>query len=351
MTGEQVGDAMKSHGAYFNGWTNTDWTNFVVTVPTKNLEFGLEIHADMLLRSNFSAAAMDEERQAVLEEINISEDNPFSTGYYSMMTSLFRNHPYQRTVLGTKERVSSVSRDSVYAYYKRYYAPNNMTLVIVGDVDAVKTLELAKKYFAAIPKGTDPLDTYSNPPEPLKEIKRLEIKKDIGQAYFIMGMVGPKIESPDQYACDLMSSMLGSGESSRLYRKLKNEMGLVYDASFSFYTLKYEGPMMAFAQLDPVNLSAAETAIRDILMEAKEKGFTETELRKAKNKIKTNYYTSHEAGLDIASDYAEYNSHIGYKFIQDYPQMIEKTTLADVQAAAKKYLNTDTYIVTTVVPK
>jgi zinc protease len=351
MTGEQVGDAMKSHGAYFNGWTNTDWTDFVVALPSDYLEFGLEIHADMLFRSNFSAQAMDEERQAVLEEINISEDRPSSIGYYSMMTALFQNHPYQRTVLGTKERISNVSRDSVYAYYKRYYAPNNMTMAIVGDIDAEKTLELVKKYFAAFFKGDTPPDQYRNPPSPLTEIKRIEIKKDIGQAYFLMGMVGPRIDSPDQYACDLLATMLGGGKSSRLYRKLKNELGLVYNASFGFLTLKYEGPMMVNAELDPANLTKVETAILEILKEAKEKGFSETELRKAKNTIKTDYFTSHESGLDIANDYARYNCNIGYAFIQNYPQMIEKTTMADIQAVANKYLNATSYVITTVVPQ
>ncbi len=240
MTGDQVGQAMKEHGAYFNGYTSQDWTDFVISLPKDNLEFALKIHADMLFRSNFPAAEMDKERQAVQEEINISEDNPSAKAYRSSLKVLFGNHPYAKNVLGTKEKIGSVPRDSVYAYYKRYYAPNNMTLVIVGDIQSGPTLELVKKYFGAFPEGTLPVDNYTAPPQHDK-ITEINIQKDISQAYLMMSTIGPKADSPDQFPLDLMATIIGSGESSRLYKKLKDEAGLVYDISFSFGTNKYEG--------------------------------------------------------------------------------------------------------------
>lgn len=350
MSGEEVGEAMKKHGAYFNGYTSQDWTDFVISLPREHLEFALSIHADMLFRSDFSSEAMDEERQAVLEEINISEDRPQSKVYRTMLGQLFKGHPYEKNVLGTKERVSNVPRDSVYTYYKRYYAPNNMTMVIVGDLDAASTLQLVKKYFDSFPRGELPVDQY-HPPQPLREISRLEIKKDVNQAYLQIGMVGPKSDSPDQYAVDLMATILGSGETSRLWKRLKDELGIVYSTSFEFYTSKYEGPVMASAVLEPKNLALAEEKIREILVAAKTDGFTDEELLKAKNNIRTRYYINHERGLDMADSYAQYDSFIGYEFIQNYPEMIEKTSLAEVNAAARRYLETDNYTVTTVVPQ
>ncbi len=350
MTGEQVGSAMKKHGAYFNGYTSQDWTDFVISLPSEYLDFALNIHSDMLFRSNFSAAAMDEERQAVEEEINISEDNPGAKAYRSMVKVLFKGHPYEKNVLGTKENVQSIPRDSVYAYYKRYYAPNNMTMVIVGDIKAQQALELVKKYFGAIPRGSTPVDQYAPPPIE-KDIGKIEIKKDVGQAYLMMGMVGPKADSPDQFACDLLSSILGNGESSLLWKRLKDEQSLVYSTSFRFNTCKYEGPVYAFAVCEPDKLPAVEQGIKSVLDEVKKNGVTENDLQKAKNSILTSYYTSHERGLDIADSYAQYDSFIGYKYIDDYPGNIENVTLADVAAAARKYLNTETYVLTTVVPK
>ena len=96
---------------------------------------------------------MDKERQAVLEEINISEDDPFSKAYRSSVEKLYgSSHPYSKNVLGTKENVSSLPRDSVYAYYKRYYAPNNMTTVIVGDIDAAKALGTGEEVLRGHPQ-------------------------------------------------------------------------------------------------------------------------------------------------------------------------------------------------------
>jgi zinc protease len=351
MTGDQLAAAMKKHGAYFNGYTSSDWTDFVITLPKENADFAFKIHSDMLFRSNFPSAEMDKERQAVIEEINISEDDPFSKAYRESVKILYGNrHPYSKNVLGSKENVLSVPRDSVYAYYKRYYAPNNMTTVVVGDIGATEALALVKKYFASIPRGVVAVDNYSTPPSRAK-IDSLEIKKDIGQAYFMAMSIGPKSDSPDQYALDLMATVLGDGESSRLWKKLRDEDGLVYSVGYSFNTAKYEGSLSAYATLDPIKLPGIEKAVNGVLLEAKKNGFTEQELRKAKNKIKTNHYSNLERGLDLADKYAQYDSFIGYKFVEGYPANIEKVTLAQLNEAARKYINTDSYVKTTVVPK
>jgi zinc protease len=350
MTGEKVSEEMRKHGAYYNGYTSQDWTDFEISLPAEYLDFALQIHSDMLFRSNFSPQAMNEERQAVMEEININEDNPGAKMFNVTLKSLYKGHPYEKDVLGTKENVGNIPRDSVYAYYKRYYAPNNMTLVIVGDINAAAALELVKKYFADIKPGTAPSDRY-NPPPKYSQVTKIEVKKDIAQAYLMMGMVGPKADSPDQYALDLLSNIIGGGQSSRLWRKLKDQLGIVNSIGFGFSTSKYEGPIYATAVLEPAKISEVEKAIREILVDAKKGDFTETELQKAKNSILTAFYISHEVGLDIADSYAQYDSFIGYKYLEDYPGKIEQVTLADLTAVAQKYLNTDSYILTTVVPK
>jgi zinc protease len=350
MTGDELAAAMKKHGAYFNGYTSADWTDFVISLPREYVDFALKIHSDMLFHSNFPQAEMDKERQAVIEEINISEDNPFGKAYRASLSVLFGKHPYAKNVLGTKGNVTGVPRDSVYAYYKRYYAPNNMTTVIVGDVDAAKTLEILKKYFSGVPKGSVAVDRYAEPPKRTK-IDTLEIKKDVNQGYLMMMSVGPRSESPDQYPLDLVATLLGNGESSRLYKKLRDEQGLVYSIGFNFDNSKYEGTLYASATLDPSKMTDVEKGIVGVLDEAKKNGFTEDELRKAKNKIKTDYFTSIERNLDFADKYAQYDSYIGYKYVETYPQHIEQVTLAQVNEAAKKYLNTDSYVKTMVVPK
>jgi predicted Zn-dependent peptidase len=350
MTGDEVGNAMKQHGAYFNGYTSSDWTDFIISLPGEYLDFALQIHADMLFRSNFPAEEMDKERQAVYEEINITEDNPFGKAYRATLGTLYGKHPYSKNVLGTQEKILSIPRDSVYAYYKRYYAPNNMTMVIIGDVNAQSTLNLVKKYFGDFPRGSTPQDMYAPPPV-YNKVQEIKISKDINQAYLIMAGIGPTIESPDQFALDIMATVLGSGESSRLWKRLRDEMGIVYSTGFAFYTQKYEGTIFASATLDPDKIPQVEQAIVEILNDVKQNGFTETELRKAKNKIKTGFFSSLERGLDRADSYAQHDAYGNYKFVDRYADNIENVTLAQLNEAAKKYLNTDSYVKTTVVPK
>ncbi|MFZ1685464.1 MAG: pitrilysin family protein [Candidatus Zixiibacteriota bacterium] len=350
MTPEELSAAMKNHGAYFNGYTNTDWTDFVISLPKEYIDFALKIHSDMLFHSNFPSAEMDKERQAVDEEINISEDNPLGKAYRTSVITLYGKHPYSKNVLGTKQNVDNVPRDSVYAYYKRYYAPNNMTTVIVGDIDAAKTLELVKKYFADVPKGWEAQDRYVDPPQRSK-VDTLEIKKDVNQGYLMLMSLGPKADSPDHYPLVLASAILGDGESSRLYKKLQDEQGLVTSISFGFNDYKYEGNLTAYATLDPARMSEVEAGINAVLEDVKKNGFTEAELQKAKNKVRTDFYASIERNLDYADRVAQYDSYIGYQFVEGYPQEIAKVTLAQLNEAARKYLNTDSYVKTMVVPK
>lgn len=350
MTGDEVAAAMKAHGAYFNGFTGSDWTDFVISLPSENLDFALQIHSDMLFRSNFPTEEMDKERQAVIEEINITEDDPWRKAYRTSLKVLFEGHPYSKNVLGTKENIRTIPRDSIYAYYKRYYAPNNMTTVIVGDVDPDQALALVKKYFGDIPRGTTPQDMYHEPPQRNK-VEQLTIKRDIGQAYLMMTSIGPKADSKDQYALDLAATVLGSGESSRLWKKLKDELGLVYSINYSFYTSKYEGTLLTFAVVDPDKVGPVENAINDVLNEVKRDGFTERELRKAKNIIKTGHFAGMQRLFDIADKYAQYSSFINYQFVEDYPGNIENVSLAEMNEVARKYFNTDSYVKTTVVPR
>ena len=109
--------------------------------------------------------------------------------------------------------------------------------------------------------------------------------------------------------------------------------------------------MFSLTALDPTNLATVETEINTVLEDVKQNGFTEEELRKAKNSIKTDYYISMERGLDIADSYAQKSASYTYEFVVDYPDNIEKVTLADLNEAARKYLNTDSYVKTKVVPK
>jgi predicted Zn-dependent peptidase len=350
MSGEELGDAMKKHGAYFNGYTSSDWTDFVISLPTENFDFALEIHADMLFRSNFPAEGMDKERQAIQEEINISEDNPFANAYRSSLKVLYGDHPYSKNVLGTKERVLNIPRDSIYAYYKRFYTPNNMTMVIVGDIDAALTLEAVKEKFGGFTRGQIPQDSYTAPPIHT-EITPLTITKDVGQAYLMMSTIGPMAESPDQFPLDIMANILGSGESCRLNKKLRDDLGLVYTTGFAFYTQKYEGILFASASLAPENLEQAEKAVNEVLRDVIDNGFAEEELRKAKNSIKTNWYIGMERGLSIADRYAQNGSFMGREFVDNYSACIENVTLDELNAAAKKYLSTDAYVKTTVVPQ
>jgi predicted Zn-dependent peptidase len=349
-SGEQVGQEMREHGAYFNGSTSMDWTSFQVSLPKEFLEFGLEIHSDMLFNSNFSAQSLEEERQAVLEEINQSEDNPETKTYYFVNEILYPNHPYTRRVLGPKSVIESIPKDSVYNYYKTYYVPNNMTMVMVGDVNPTQIFELVKKYFAKIPPGK-PLEEKFPPVQKLTQTQRKSLEKEVKQTYLNMAFLGPTITSPDQYALDIIAYILGVGENSRMWRRIKEEKGWVNAINFNFYTRKYEGMLYVSANLEKENLEKVENEVMALLEEAKKGNFTERELQRAKNQIKTQFSFQRETGLSLANQTCQYETFIDYKFLEDYSTNIDKVTLDDLKMVANKYFDTKAYAVATVLPQ
>ena len=241
--------AMESMGAIINAATWKDFTFYYVTGPNNDdgnsFAKALDMHADMLLHSTLpdgeigptydpedsNYAGEKRERSVVIEEIGMREDQPWTKVYNSVNNLMYpEGHPYQRDVIGTRSIIGAIERKSIEAYYRRWYSPNQMTTIVVGDFDVkALTAQVRKAFDFETIATSDALSGYTEPPNPMafagkqntESARYEELKGDFATNFFIMGYHGPAIDDLKSWiALDIAGHVLGEGRSSRLVQRL-----------------------------------------------------------------------------------------------------------------------------------
>ena len=252
----EVAREIESVGGDINAYTSFDNTVYHLAVPARHFATGLDIISDAIQNSSFDPEELAKELEVVLEEIRMNEDRPSRNLYRSIISTSYTKHPYKRSVIGTEETVKSFTRPQILAFFKRWYVPANMTLVIVGDVDQLEALKSVKASFKNFKgKRTTPAARKLEPPQ--KALRTTTKKMDVKESRFGLAFHIPELKSPDTYAIDVLDGLLAGGASSRLYKKLKIEDSLVYSISAYAMTLKDPGLFFITGVAKTDNIEAA----------------------------------------------------------------------------------------------
>lgn len=344
---------LESKGASTNAATSKDFTHFHILIPSKDFETALKLHADMLTNPLVPPVELDKERQVVIREIERSNDNPQRILYNNFTKSLYKQHSYRREVLGTKEIIANIPREEIMNFYQKHYAPENMITVIVGDVNAQDANVLVQKYFS------NGLKTEKPQKRNLKQDKRPEnqivvsSKQDINTTYLLMGFkCGQKITDKDSYALDLLSTLMGDGRSSVLYKELKDKDRLVQGVSAGHSSSLDDSVFFISANLHDQNLSKVENKIFDIIKDFQSKNVSPSDLERAKKMIERDTLYARESVSATASEIGYCTLLTGdWNFYNDYLDNIKKVTANDVKNVAKKYLDKNHAVISVVSPK
>lgn len=343
---------LESKGASTNAATSKDYTHFYILIPSKDFETALKLHADMLTNPLFPTAEVNKERQVVIREIEKNNDNPNRIMYNKINDALYKNHPYKREVIGTKEIIANIPREEIIRFYAENYTPDNMITVIVGDVDAKKATELVEKYFS------HPISTAKAKHESYKQDKRpdfqknINLKEDVNTSYLsIAYKCGLKVNEKDSYALDLLSIILGQGDSSRLH-KIEDEKQLTQGISAGHVSMKEDSIFIVSANLSEENIEEAKKEIFNEINNFKVKNVTSDELERAKKIIERETLYSRES---VAGNASEIGSSTiltdDWNFYNDYLKNMKKITANDIRKVAKKYLDENHTVVATITPK
>jgi len=347
----EIAREIESVGGEVNAYTSHDQTVYHITISGRYLENALDILADTLGNSVFDAGELSRELEVILEEVRMNEDDPGRTVGKALFREAYQVHPYGRPVIGYVDTIRKTTRDDLVAYFRSHYVPGNMALVIVGDVDPKTARPLIERTFGRLAQRPVPREEI--PVEPPQAGTRVVLKeRDARRVYLEMGFHGPSMRDPDVYAWDLLSMILGSGETSRLVHVVKDRKGLVDTVYASSYTPKDPGLMSVEGTLAP---EKAKAALREILLEtfrlaaAPPEG---PELARAKTATETSFLYSLESQSALARHVGFYETTLNDPaFEQIYLQKIRAVTAADILAAARKYLTPENLTVAAVLPK
>jgi zinc protease len=232
---------LESAGANNNGSTNTDRTNYYIDGPANALELMLFLESDRMgfLLDTMSPARVDGQRDVVKNERRQSYENrPYGMPELELDTMLWpKGHPYSWSTIGSMEDLSAASHEDVQEFFRTYYAPNNASLVIAGDIDLATTKALVEKWFSDVPAGR-PVPPVAPPAAMLTGVSRKTMTDRVQLPRLYLAWLTPGLHRPGDAALDVVSSLLTSGKNSRLYKRLVYELQIAQDVQ------AYQGSQM-----------------------------------------------------------------------------------------------------------
>ena len=248
---------VEGQGGRSNAFTSFDYTTFQILVPVDGTRKALELLEAMAFRSTFDPKEIDAERQVIFEESRIETDTPKSAIIRQLYGLVFPNHPYGRPVLGTAETMNAANREKLKAFNQQYYTPENMVLVVVGPVEPKAIRAMVDATF-----GKRPKTGYAPPPtpplSPLKGVICKTVERPEQQAQLALGWQAPSLANPDSFALDLVATILGGSESSRLPKTLRDGERLVSGISVSNSSMQLAGIFYVQAQLEAADVETAK---------------------------------------------------------------------------------------------
>jgi len=344
-----------NNGGNLNGSTSEDRTNYFEVLPANQLDLALFLEADRMKSLEITKDNLDNQRNAVQEERRLGVDNePYGKSDERQQELLYDNFAYKHTVIGSMEDLNAATVDDVAEFFKIYYAPNNAVLVLVGDFNTAEALAKIKANFESIPKQPTP------PPvdmtEPAQKAERRDTVEDVLARAARVDLAYKAVEgnTPDFYALQVLSAVLQSGQSSRLYQKLVKEKEMVTSVNGTLAERRGLGALYTTATLRPgsTNTSDVEAAIYAEIERLRKEPIADWELQKAKNATRRNLINGLSSSIVRAITIGQYT--VFYNdpnLINTRLEKVAAVTKEDVQRVANKYLVDTNRTVVITMPK
>jgi zinc protease len=351
-TEDEIEKIIQSIGGAANAYTSSDHTCYYISTSNLYFDTVIDLLADWIQNCIFDPKEVLRERGVILKEINMIYDDPRRKISKIYNETMFRIHPEHFPIIGCKELFEKLTREDLLKYYHRMYTPHNIIVVAVGDFDANEILNKIKKAFKDF-KGKPTPPIYIEPDPKQLGTRRIVEEMDVKLTYLLMGFRTVTITHPDVYPLDVLACILTRGNSSRLYRQIKDKKQLVHSISASSYTPRYDAADFTIdATLDYSNLHKAEKAILEEIYKLKTEFVSDEELKKAKRQIVSEYVFANQTVQSQAGVIGRDIVHTGNPlFHKLYIENIKKVTKEDIQRVVNTYFYDDALTVAVLKPK
>jgi zinc protease len=334
-------------GGQENAFTSDDYTTFYQRIPRERLKTLMEFESDRMTGLVLTDAVVKPELQVVLEEQNMRvANNPGARLGEQMEAALYLNHPYGRPVIGWRHEIEKLDREGALAFYRRFYTPNNAILVVAGDVTADEVKTLAEATYGQVEPVVE-IAPRDRPKEPVQEAARTVTLADprVAQPSLRRIYLAPSAHTAaagESEALDVLASILGSGSNSRLYQTLviDKDIALSVGAGYDGTALDYSPFQVAVTPKPGTTLPQIEAAMDAVLAEVIDKGVTEDELDRAKNKLIASAAYAQDNQSTLARWFgAALATGLTVEQVQPWPNHVREVTADSVRAAARRYLD------------
>jgi predicted Zn-dependent peptidase len=330
---------MEFNGGANNAYTTEDVTVYTNWFPASSAEVMFDLEGDRIASLSIDSLMVESERGVVLSERRTGlENSPWRNIIESVKATAFQEHPYHWPVIGYEDDMKNWTQQDLERYFKTYYAPNNCVVVVSGAMKFENVKALAEQYLEPIPAQPAPPKIHIKEPVQTGE-RRITVQKEVSNPYLVVGYHAPEAKHEDYYALTILSSVLSSGKSSRLYTSLvdKNQLATMV---FTDYSASFDPTLFYFytAANKDVNEKDLENAIFDEIEKIKKDGISASELQKIKNQKLMEFYNQVETIDGKSNNIGTYELFFGdYKKMFNAPENFNKVTIEDVQNVAKKY--------------
>ncbi len=324
-------------GVGLNAATSADYTNYFYSFPANKLELWMSLESERFLEPVFREFYA--EKQVILEERRLRTDNsPIGKMIEEFLDTAYTTHPYKRPVIGYAEDINNLTRDNVKQFFQTYYAPNNLTMAIAGDVDPQEVKQLAQTYFGRFQSQPQPSAVAKVEP-PQAETREVTVNFP-SQPWYLEGYHIPSLSHPDYPVYEVISQLLSSGRTSRLYQSLVEEKQVALSAQgFSgFPGDKYPNLMLVYALTSPgTSIDQLATAMRAEIERLKTEPVQPMELERVKTQLKAGLLRTLDSNMGMAQILAEYEAKTG-SWRNIFEELVKLATITpeDIQRVAQQ---------------
>lgn len=332
---------IQAAGGTLNANTSNDRTYYYQTLPSNQVELGLYMESERMLHAKIDSTGIATQKEVVKEEKRLRIDNqPYMSFQAKMFEAAFHGTNYAWTPIGSFEDIDAATDQDFADFYKTFYVPNNATLSIAGDIDKTQVKELIAKYFAEIPKGTMDIPRPVIPEPEFSGEKSETVFDNIQLPAVFYGYRIPPQGTDEDYALQMLTTLLSSGQSSRLYKRLVDEEEIAIQVIAFPFAMESGG---IFITLGLTNMGKTpeelEKGMNEEIEKVQKELITEEEYQKLRNQMENSFVSSNSSMAGIAESLADYHVYYGdANLINKEIDRYMSVTKEDIMAVAKKYL-------------
>lgn len=337
---KQIADMADRLGGRLNAFTGKEITQFYIKSIDEKLADSFHLLSDIVLNSTFPEEEFAKEKNVIIQEVREAEDNPESNAFETFYEKIYEDNALGYPIGGSEKRVVRLQHGQVFDYYRRQYAPENLLLSAVGNIEHRDLVELAGDFFGCFPAR--PVRNLAFDQAGFQSRRFFKSNDSLGQCYAIIALDSISLLSPFRHSFMVMNDILGAGMSSRLFQSIREEKGLAYTVSSFIDSYLECGIQIIYAVIEPENLAAYLRAVKTEIEQLKEAGIRADELERAKDHMKSSIILGLENNVSKMS--FNTNQELYFKKEQSVAAIIAEVNAAtcdSINGFIRQYLDLD----------